>query len=148
MLFFSFSFSFSYLFFPFLSLSFLFHAVPSPCYICGKNVAIYECKDCLGNQLLSDDRGGFSSLCKECNENFHSHPGRKGHSVRPVPVPRDYNPGHCPIQRHVMELFAVVSIETSHYVSFVKCGVELNAPWCFFDSMADRKGQSGGFGVL
>ena len=41
-----------------------------------------------------------------------------------------------------MELFAVVCIETSHYVSFVKCGLGPDAPWCFFDSMADRRGQS------
>ena len=39
-----------------------------------------------------------------------------------------------------MELFAVMCIETSHYVSFVKCGLGPDAPWCFFDSMADRKG--------
>ena len=42
--------------------------------------------------------------------------------------------------RMLMELFAVVCIETSHYVSFVKCGSSSDAPWCFFDSMADRKG--------
>ena len=39
-----------------------------------------------------------------------------------------------------MELIAVVCIETSHYVSFVRCGDTPQAPWCFFDSMADRKG--------
>ena len=41
-----------------------------------------------------------------------------------------------------MELFAVVCIETSHYVSFVKCGLGPDAPWCFFDSMADRRGNN------
>ena len=40
-----------------------------------------------------------------------------------------------------MELVAVVCIETSHYVSFVRCGDSPRAPWCFFDSMADRKGR-------
>ena len=43
-----------------------------------------------------------------------------------------------------MELVAVVSIETSHYVSFVRCGDTLRAPWAFFDSMADRKGENTG----
>ena len=43
--------------------------------------------------------------------------------------------------RVYMELFAVVCIETSHYVSFVRCGDSPRAPWCFFDSMADRKGE-------
>lgn len=40
-----------------------------------------------------------------------------------------------------MELFAVLCIETSHYVAFVKCGLGPDTPWCFFDSMADRKGK-------
>ena len=49
------------------------------------------------------------------------------------------NEGHNP--RLYMELFAVMCIETSHYVSFIKCGLGPDAPWCFFDSMADRKGK-------
>lgn len=48
----------------------------------------------------------------------------------------------CPVPRVFMELFAVLCIETSHYVAFVKAGVGHEAPWCFFDSMADRKGIS------
>ena len=47
-----------------------------------------------------------------------------------------------PIRRQLMELFAVVCIETSHYVSFVKCGTGEEAPWVFFDSMADRQGRT------
>ena len=46
-----------------------------------------------------------------------------------------------------MELFAVVCIATSHYVSFVKCGSGPDAPWCFFDSMADRKGEINGYNI-
>ena len=42
--------------------------------------------------------------------------------------------------RIYMELVAVICIETSHYVSFVRCGDTPQSPWCFFDSMADRKG--------
>lgn len=40
-----------------------------------------------------------------------------------------------------MELFAVICIETSHYVSFVKAGGGSDSPWVFFDSMADRKDE-------
>jgi len=47
---------------------------------------------------------------------------------------------HMVVPRLYMELFAVVCIETSHYVAFVKSGSGPDAPWCFFDSMADRKG--------
>ena len=43
-----------------------------------------------------------------------------------------------------MELFAVVCIETSHYVAFTRCGSGADATWCFFDSMADRKGEAEG----
>lgn len=48
---------------------------------------------------------------------------------------------HMTVPRLYMELFAVVCIETSHYVTFVKAGSGPDAPWCFFDSMADRKGN-------
>lgn len=39
-----------------------------------------------------------------------------------------------------MDLFAVLCIETSHYVAFVKYGRDDSA-WVFFDSMADRDGR-------
>ena len=39
-----------------------------------------------------------------------------------------------------MELFAVLCINLSHYVAFVKCGTTGNSSWVFFDSMADRIG--------
>ena len=40
-----------------------------------------------------------------------------------------------------MELFAVMCIATSHYVSYVKCGEGDNETWIYFDSMADRVGM-------
>lgn len=39
-----------------------------------------------------------------------------------------------------MQLFAVLCIQTSHYVSFVKYGPDPRS-WIFFDSMADRFGK-------
>lgn len=42
-----------------------------------------------------------------------------------------------------MELFAVLCIETSHYVAFVKYG-SADSAWLFFDSMADRDGACDG----
>ena len=44
--------------------------------------------------------------------------------------------------RILMDLVAVICIETSHYVSFVRCGDSAHSPWCFFDSMADRRGEN------
>jgi len=52
-----------------------------------------------------------------------------------------YSSENKELDKQKMDLFAVVCIETSHYVAFVKCGVERDSPWCFFDSMADRKGE-------
>lgn len=40
-----------------------------------------------------------------------------------------------------MQLFAVLCIQTSHYVSFVKYGADPHS-WIFFDSMADRFGKT------
>lgn len=40
-----------------------------------------------------------------------------------------------------MELFAVLCIHTSHYVCFVKYGPGPRS-WLFFDSMADRCGET------
>ena len=41
-------------------------------------------------------------------------------------------------------LTAVLCIETSHYVAFVRT---LSGEWVFFDSMADREGYSNGYNV-
>lgn len=41
--------------------------------------------------------------------------------------------------RDKLDLFAVLCIETSHYVSFIKHGPS-SQDWIFFDSMADRQG--------
>lgn len=72
----------------------------------------------------------------------HLHPRRKSHRHGKLSVPKELadgagRQGSFPRQR--MELFAVLCIETSHYVAFVKYGSGDSA-WLFFDSMADRDG--------
>jgi len=37
-----------------------------------------------------------------------------------------------------MSLFAVLCIERSHYIAFVRCGPTSDFSWCCFDSMAER----------
>lgn len=68
---------------------------------------------------------------------------RANHVPRKLSVPQDFRAmaEHMNVPRLYMELFAVVCIETSHYVTFLKAGSGPDAPWCFFDSMADRKGN-------
>lgn len=78
----------------------------------------------------------------------HLHPKRLNHKYNPVSLPkdlpdRDWRHGCVPCQK--MELFAVLCIETSHYVAFVKYGKDGSA-WLFFDSMADRDGAWRGGG--
>ncbi|CAF3333204.1 unnamed protein product [Rotaria sp. Silwood1] len=43
------------------------------------------------------------------------------------------------MNKHKLNLFAVLCVETSHYVAFVKCKQQNQQhEWLFFDSMSDR----------
>ncbi|XP_078092931.1 ubiquitin carboxyl-terminal hydrolase CYLD [Mustelus asterias] len=106
------------------------------CFICGE-VAEYECAQCLLDPTLNP--GAIKQYCYVCNNQVHSHKERKDHQFRKFPYPRDVAV-RSPFPRHRMELFAVLCIETSHYVSFVKYGPGKDS-WLFFDSMADRIGD-------
>ncbi|CAH1109155.1 unnamed protein product [Psylliodes chrysocephalus] len=119
---------------------------PRQCIVCGK-LARYECRECF------DDcsNGGLenTAFCLECLKTAHRHDKRKHHKPSKLDIVNEfftmqdvYRP-----PRLFMELFAVICIETSHYVAFVKCGVGHEAPWCFFDSMADRLGERNGFNI-
>ena len=50
-------------------------------------------------------------------------------------------PGKGAKSKDTLDLFAVLCITRSHYVAFVKTGKEHEAPWIFFDSMAERIGK-------
>ena len=72
---------------------------------------------------------------EECSGNRAS----SGQIAAQLHVGGVWRQGSFPHQR--MELFAVLCIETSHYVAFVKYGAADSA-WLFFDSMADRDGTT------
>lgn len=116
-------------------------SAPRQCCVCGK-LATLECKECFGSLQFGAGLES-TSFCMQCLEKVHSHDKRTNHQPRELKVPQDFliMAEHITVPRIFMELFAVVCIETSHYVAFVKCGSGLDAPWCFFDSMADRKGK-------
>ncbi|CAD7085791.1 unnamed protein product [Hermetia illucens] len=120
---------------------------PRQCSVCGK-LAEYECRDCFGSLQCA---AGLEStaFCKNCLDTVHGHSKRSSHTPRKLSVPYDFKimPDYVPVPRIFMELFAVVCIETSHYVAFVKAGCGQDAPWCFFDSMADRKGEQNGYNI-
>ncbi|KAK5641403.1 hypothetical protein RI129_009950 [Pyrocoelia pectoralis] len=118
---------------------------PRQCTVCGK-VAKWECKECFGECGKGLESTAFCTLCME---KVHSHNRRSSHSPKKISVLHDYfvMGDHCQPPRLFMELFAVICIETSHYVAFVKCGVGHEAPWCFFDSMADSKGEQNAYNI-
>ncbi|KAL6261106.1 hypothetical protein P5V15_008636 [Pogonomyrmex californicus] len=118
---------------------------PRQCTVCGK-LAEFECKECYGQCGVGLESIAF---CLQCLEKVHRHERRTNHEPKKLNVPNEFTilQEHCPVPRLYLELSAVVCIETSHYVSFVKCGPGSEAPWCFFDSMADRKGEQNGYNI-
>jgi len=116
---------------------------PRQCVICGV-LAEWECPECYG----SHEQGlASTAYCSLCLQRTHEHK-RRGHKQERLEKPAGWTKQTAqPIPRIYMELFAVVCIETSHYVSFVRCGDSPRAPWCFFDSMADRKGEQNGYNI-
>ncbi|XP_076333732.1 ubiquitin carboxyl-terminal hydrolase CYLD-like isoform X2 [Tachypleus tridentatus] len=129
----------------YLNISDVLADFPRQCIICGQ-VAEYECKECFGQ---FGDGLESTAFCLRCLEKSHGHQKRANHTTNQLCVPQEFNmiKDHTLIPKIFMELFAVVCIETSHYVCFVKCGSGPDSPWCFFDSMADRKGEQNGYNI-
>ncbi|KAG7232596.1 hypothetical protein INR49_008325 [Caranx melampygus] len=119
---------------------------PQQCILCGL-LAQFSCSDCFSDSVFSQT--GFKVFCSDCSEKVHSHPQRRSHQPSPLVVPPgylDHCHSHTQMSRDKLELFAVLCIETSHYVSFVRYGPEPHH-WLFFDSMADRQGERDGFNI-
>lgn len=145
----------------------ILEAVPRACGHRGKdcdNLAKYECNGCLKEKSgRNDTRLTSITYCNNCFQSKHfgkSHStGIEDHDLTkttlhkiPSEATSRYSNRYSTmkdkeIPRVYMELFAVLCIETSHYVCFVKCGYESDSPWCFFDSMADRKGEQNGYNI-
>lgn len=119
-----------------LDITDLLYNSPRECFICG-HLAEYECLQCLPDRKLQPGR--IKQYCSTCKTQVHTHPSRQGHSPKALSVPAGVA-SDSPVPRHMMQLFAVLCIQTSHYVSFVKYGPDPHS-WLFFDSMADRCGD-------
>ncbi|XP_069757706.1 ubiquitin carboxyl-terminal hydrolase CYLD isoform X2 [Narcine bancroftii] len=129
-----------------LDITDLLEDTPRDCRICG-GLALYECKECYDD--IDITAGKIKQFCKACTTQVHLHPKRQGHEQRKVTLPEqmaDYAWKQCSMPRQKMRLFAVLCIETSHYVAFVKYGPDDSA-WLFFDSMADRDGGQHGYNI-
>lgn len=119
-----------------LDITDLLYNSPRECFVCGR-LAEYECLQCLPDRKLQPGR--IKQYCTTCKTQVHTHPLRQGHTPKALAVPADVS-SDTPVPRHMMQLFAVLCIQTSHYVSFVKYGPDPHS-WLFFDSMADRCGD-------
>ncbi|XP_026234789.1 ubiquitin carboxyl-terminal hydrolase CYLD isoform X3 [Anabas testudineus] len=129
-----------------LDITDLLEDTPRECRICG-GLALYECRDCYEDGDIT--AGKIKQFCEKCNTQVHLHPRRKVHRHGKLSVPKELQEGagrQGSFPRQKMELFAVLCIETSHYVAFVKYG-SADSAWLFFDSMADRDGGQNGFNI-
>ncbi|XP_076850425.1 ubiquitin carboxyl-terminal hydrolase CYLD [Brachyhypopomus gauderio] len=126
-----------------LDITDLLRSSPSECFLCGQSAAC-ECIQCTVDHKLQP--GTRKLYCSTCSAQVHAHPSRQTHS--PISISGlELLPADEPVKKHRMQLFAVLCIKTSHYVSFVKYGPSPKS-WLFFDSMADRCGDdSNGYNV-
>lgn len=89
---------------------------------------------------------GQSQIGNWGNPSYNRNPTSPLISSIPPPSNSSFPHPSRSIPRVTMDLFAVLCIETSHFVAFVKCGPDRQAPWVFFDSMADRVENGNGTG--
>ncbi|UMM24418.1 hypothetical protein L5515_004664 [Caenorhabditis briggsae] len=111
-------------------------AVPA-CTSCGACSEVY-CPTCFLTRRVFYSEIIF---CRKCFHHSHLLPEIQDHQSR------DLFPPAKPVKKphsHKMVLSAVLCIETSHYVAYVRSSTN---QWIFFDSMADREGLSDGFNV-
>ncbi|XP_069094394.1 ubiquitin carboxyl-terminal hydrolase CYLD-like [Pleurodeles waltl] len=129
-----------------LDITDLLEDTPRACCIC-ETLALLECKECYEDSNISPGR--IKQYCSICSKQVHRARRRRTHQPQCLRLPEELSqctdfPGLVP--RQTMQLFAVLCIETSHYVAFTKHGPR-DQDWMFFDSMADREGGQNGFNI-
>ncbi|XP_069817673.1 ubiquitin carboxyl-terminal hydrolase CYLD-like isoform X2 [Dendropsophus ebraccatus] len=126
-----------------LDITDLLEDTPRQCSIC-QALAVVECLDCYEDPGITPGR--IKQYCAICNKQVHLHRERCGHKSRDLGVPENLN-GQVVLQRQTLQLYAVLCIETSHYVAFIRMNSHNRPMWAFFDSMADREGGQNGFNI-
>uniref|UniRef100_A0A8D0GX27 USP domain-containing protein n=1 Tax=Sphenodon punctatus TaxID=8508 RepID=A0A8D0GX27_SPHPU len=129
-----------------LDITDLLEDTPRECYLC-QALATVECPECYGDPTLG--MGRIKQYCSICSQQVHRHCARRSHHPRPLRLPEELSRLHPlpgPVPHQTMQLFAVLCIETSHYVAFTRHGPDPHH-WLFFDSMADREGGQNGFNI-
>ncbi|XP_072271250.1 ubiquitin carboxyl-terminal hydrolase CYLD-like [Pyxicephalus adspersus] len=125
-----------------LDITDLLEDAPRQCCIC-QSLAVAECLDCYEDTGITP--GHIKQYCSICSRQVHLHRKRCSHHPRELCVP-NLN-GQTVFQRQYLQLFAVLCIETSHYVAFIRLNSQNRPMWAFFDSMADREGGQNGFNI-
>ncbi|XP_006273280.3 ubiquitin carboxyl-terminal hydrolase CYLD isoform X2 [Alligator mississippiensis] len=129
-----------------LDLTDLLEDAPRECCIC-QELAVSECPQCYGDPHIT--AGSTRQYCSVCCQQVHRHRARSSHHPRLLRLPPELShlpPLPVPLPRQTMQLYAVLCIQTSHYVAFVRHGPRPEH-WLFFDSMADRQGGQNGFNI-
>ncbi|KAM9329589.1 uncharacterized protein PAF06_004280 [Gastrophryne carolinensis] len=126
-----------------LDITDLLEDAPRLCSIC-QSLAVVECPDCYDDTAITP--GQIKQYCTICSRQVHLHRQRCGHKPRELKVPENVR-GQAMLQRQHLQLYAVLCIETSHYVAFIRIHSEERPLWAFFDSMADREGGRNGFNI-
>ena len=101
----------------------------------GASDEFLSCDICCSEDSVSPNSSPIDAAircyCRKCLEILHKSPDRKqlyNHKLKKIEA-----------DKYSLDLFAVLCIETSHYVAFVKCPkTNGEHEWLFFDSMSDR----------
>ena len=115
----------------------------SVCCIC-EDGAVLRCRECTLKKSSEkfaresgDGKFSIITFCQACFELYHK--TKQNHQAEALQLTK---PSYFPKSSSLYSLEAVICIETSHYVSFVRAKKEKPENefcWLFFDSMADRK---------
>ncbi|XP_003374674.1 putative ubiquitin carboxyl- hydrolase CYLD [Trichinella spiralis] len=113
---------------------------PHVCWKCS-SLANLQCLECY---LTETHWLNETFFCFNCFREFHcALKSEQDHAVVTLPS-IDVRSPPSPV---ILQLAAVLCIESSHYVSFVRVGDRPESDWIFFDSMADREGEETGYNV-
>ena len=105
------------------ALSLLYPCLAGLCSICQHRMG-YVCNDC------SNQKNQLQVYCSTCSPPWHQNFCDHNHELY-----NDFDTG-------TLQLLSVLCIETSHYVCFTRITGSGKDEWVFFDSMAERQGNT------
>uniref|UniRef100_A0A0N5AY01 USP domain-containing protein n=1 Tax=Syphacia muris TaxID=451379 RepID=A0A0N5AY01_9BILA len=125
-----------------LDVTHLIYNMQRPCSMCNKQAEL-TCPECFLTKELLLSEVTYCDLCyKKAHAGFDHHHQLIMSDSNKFTTSKSHGSS---IHKHKLQLSAVLSIETSHYVAFVR--VPTVNKWLLFDSMADRVGLEDGYNV-